>query len=49
MLGRELGLDTGDVRQHRMFAIVDRSIPVGFQPGKDLNVDKAILLKRKID
>ena len=46
---RELGLDTGEVRRHRMFAIVDRSIPVGFQPGKDLNVHKAILLQRKID
>ncbi|MEQ8788912.1 MAG: hypothetical protein RIC55_21550 [Pirellulaceae bacterium] len=48
-LGRELGSDTGQVERHRAFYIVDRSIPVGFQPGKNLNVDKAIRLRRYIE
>jgi hypothetical protein len=48
-LGAELGLDTGEVKRHRAFYILDRSIPVGFQRGQNLNVDKAILLKRYIE
>jgi hypothetical protein len=42
----EAGHDTGDIRRHRAFFIYDRSIPVGFDPGKDLNVRDAILLRR---
>jgi hypothetical protein len=49
MLGQELGSDTGDVVRHRGFYIFDRSIPVGFQRGADLNVENAILLKRFIE
>lgn len=49
MLGQELGADTGDVKRHRAFYIIDRSIPVGFIPGKDLNTEKAILLRRYIE
>lgn len=48
-LGAELGSDTGEVNRHRAFFILDRSIPVGFQRGKDHNVDKTILLKRYIE
>jgi hypothetical protein len=48
-LGRELGLDTGELERHRAFYIFDRSIPVGFQRGRDLNVEKAILVKRFIE
>jgi hypothetical protein len=33
----------------RMFAIIDRSIPVGYAPGQDLNVRDCIRLKRYID
>jgi hypothetical protein len=33
----------------RMFAIVDRSIPVGYLPNQDLNVRDAIVLKRYLD
>ena len=42
-LGRELGIDTGEIVRHRAFYIFDRTIPVGFQRGQDLNADKAIL------
>ena len=48
-LGRELGLDSGDVKRHRAFYIIDRSIPVGFRRGQDLNAEKTILLKRTIE
>ena len=48
-LGQELGVDTGEIERHRAFYMFDRSIPVGFQRGKDLNVDKAILIERFIE
>lgn len=48
-LGKEVGLETGEVKRHRGFYILDRSIPVGFQRGEDLNVDKAVLIKRFIE
>jgi hypothetical protein len=48
-LGAELGSDTGTVKRHRAFYIYDRTIPVGFEPGRDHNIDKGILLKRFIE
>lgn len=39
----EVGADTGDIQRYRGFYMVDRSIPVGFQPGFNHNVDQAIL------
>jgi hypothetical protein len=48
-LGAELGSDTGEVTRHRAFYLFDRSIPVGFARGQDLNVEKAILLRRVIE
>jgi hypothetical protein len=48
-LGQELGSDTGEIVRHRGFYLIDRSIPVGFQRGQDLNVEKSILLKRFIE
>ncbi|GAB4133963.1 MAG: hypothetical protein Kow0040_17010 [Thermogutta sp.] len=48
-LGQELGSDSGEIKRHRGFFIVDRSLPVGFKRGRDLNVDKAILIKRILE
>jgi hypothetical protein len=48
-LGQELGADTGETERHRAFYMIDRTIPVGFQRGKDLNVENAILVKRFIE
>lgn len=48
-LGQELGSDTGDVTRHRSFYMIDRSIPVGFKRGEDLNSGDAILLRRFIE
>jgi len=48
-LGRELGSDTGEIKRHRAFFLIDRSIPVGFARGKDYNVGNTILLSRFIE
>lgn len=47
--GIEMGSDVGQVTRHRAFYIVDRSIPVAFEPGKNHNVDKAILVRRHLE
>jgi len=49
ILGQEVGLDTGTVRRHRAFYIIDRSIPVAFEPGQNHNVDKCVVLRRMIE
>ncbi|PQO38166.1 hypothetical protein [Blastopirellula marina] len=48
-LGQELGIDTGEIERHRAFYIIDRSIPVGYLPGEDLNVEDTIMLRRFIE
>ena len=47
--GKEAGSDTGDIRRVREFAMIDRTVPVAFEPGKNHNVDKAIRLRRRIE
>jgi hypothetical protein len=47
--GKEDGLEEGDVRRLRGFYIIDRSRPVGFEPGVDNNVENAIRLHRRIE
>ncbi len=49
MLGKEVGSDTGNVQRPRGFYIVDRTEEVGFKPGEDLNVERAIKLRRRIE
>ncbi len=46
---RELGSDTGTTKRHRSFYVIDRSIPVAFEPGADHNVDDAVLVRRRIE
>jgi hypothetical protein len=46
---RELGVEDGTVKRHRGFFIFDRSIPVAFEPGKNHNIDQAILVRRIIE
>ena len=48
-LGQEVGADRGDIRRHRAFYMIDRSIPAAFEPGENHNVDKTIILRRIID
>jgi hypothetical protein len=48
-LSREVGIDTGEIKRHRGFYLIDRSIPVAFEPGENHNVDQAILIRRFIE
>ncbi len=47
--GQELGADTGDIVRHRAFYIYDRSIPVGFMRGEDLNTEQGVLVRKIIE
>ena len=49
VLVRELGSDTGEVKRHRAFYLFDRSIPVAFEPGRNHNVDDAVLVRTFIE
>ncbi len=48
-IGRELGSDTGQVVRHRAFYIFDRSVPMGFVRGMDLNVERGVRVRRYIE
>jgi hypothetical protein len=48
-IGAEFTGNRGEVTRYRSFYIIDRTAPVGFRPGEDLNTDKAILLRRFIE
>jgi hypothetical protein len=48
-LGAELGTETGETKRHRAFYIFDRSVPMGFQRGKDVNLENGVLVSRYIE
>jgi hypothetical protein len=48
-LGSEAGSDTGEIRRLRGYYILDRTIPVGFEPGVDHNSDNVVRLRRRIE
>ena len=48
-VGAEIGTDDGTVRRNRAFYMVDRSIPVACEPGKNHNVDQAVLVRTIIE
>jgi len=48
-LGAEVGMDTGEIKRHRAFYIIDRSRPVAFERGRDHNSQDAIVLRRFIE
>jgi hypothetical protein len=48
-LGVEVGIDEGRIKRHRAFYMIDRSIPVAFEPGENHNVDNAVILRRYVD
>jgi hypothetical protein len=48
-LAQEIGAETGEIKRHRAFYIIDRTIPVAFQPGENHNVDRCVLLRRYIE
>jgi len=46
---QESGSLNATTRHRRMFAVVDRSVPVGYKPGENLNAWDAVRLVRYID
>jgi hypothetical protein len=46
--GKEAGIDTGEVQRVREFAIVDRTVPVAFEPGANHNTQEIVRLRRRI-
>jgi hypothetical protein len=48
-LGAEYGLDEGKARRHRAFYVIDRSVPVAYQEGQDMNTENCILVRRIIE
>ena len=46
---QEYRASSGENSRDRSFFIIDRSIPVGYQPGQDLNVTDTILLRRSLE
>ena len=47
--GIEVGVETGEVKRNRGFYIFDRSIPMAFEPGKNHNVERGILVQSMIE
>lgn len=45
-VGREYRADSGQSQRYKALFIVDRSIPVGFIPGRDTNVRDAVIFER---
>jgi len=45
-LGSEYGESTGEARRYEAMFIIDRSIPVGFVPGQDLNARDTVIFER---
>jgi hypothetical protein len=48
-VGAEIGSDEGTIQRNRAFYMVDRSIPVACEPGKNHNVDQAVLVRTIIE
>jgi hypothetical protein len=40
---------SGEAEREKSFYVIDRTVPVGFIPGEDLNTDRAVLLRRTIN
>jgi hypothetical protein len=47
--GAEKGLDNGTAKRHRAFYLIDRSTPVGFRRGEELNSKDVIIKKTILD
>jgi hypothetical protein len=48
-VAQEIGRETGEIQRHRAFYLIDRSLPVAFEPGENHNVDRCILVSRYIE
>ncbi|MEM7783065.1 MAG: hypothetical protein AAF623_06910 [Planctomycetota bacterium] len=48
-LGAEVGSEVGEIVRNKGFYIYDRSIPVAYEPGKNHNVERGILVQSIIE
>ena len=48
-VGKEYGYDAGQNTRKRAFFIIDRSVPVTYAPGEETDIQKTILLSRKLE
>ena len=48
-LGRELNTDNGEIKRHRAFYMLDRTIPMAFERGQNHNVHNGLLIQRIIE
>ena len=50
-LGRERGLDgtSASIKRHRAFYLIDRTVPVGFRRGQELNAKDVIIYSRVLE
>jgi len=49
LVGEEVGIDTGEAVRNRGFYVFDRSIPMAFEPGRNHNVERGILVQSIIE
>lgn len=49
IIGAEKGLGDGSVRRHRGFFLIDRTVPVGFRRGEELNAKDVIIYKKILE
>lgn len=49
LTGQEMGVETGDIKRHRAFYIIDRSIPVAYEKGIDHNAERTVLFRSFIE
>jgi hypothetical protein len=47
-VGQEVGSDLGQVQRYRAFHVIDRSIPVQYEPGVLHNAMEAVTLSRRL-
>ncbi|MAT68038.1 MAG: hypothetical protein CMJ58_00785 [Planctomycetaceae bacterium] len=47
--GKEIGIDTGEVRRLRGFYMIDRSLPAAFERGVDHNMENVVRIRRRIE
>ncbi len=48
-LGQEYLENEGRSKRHSAFYVIDRSVPVGYREGQDLNTEKCVLMRRIIE
>ena len=48
-VGAEVGVEENKVSRDRAFYMIDRSIPVAFEPGENHNIDQTVLLRTIIE